>query len=219
MAKPPAGAGKSATRGRLLLCLGGLVIALLAWTTGFYAGALRGAGVLTLKRDQVASVDYFLSIPSFSEAETARDQLRAAALQFVTSLGWHPSAEGEGGRDLARIISELRAGLEPFRGTEEELLLAQYLLWALQAGGRNGEWLDVYLDALYRHPTHPLIAREAVRAARLACEARRETEMIRAFQHLEEVPVESGARHVLHLVRPRLEAAAGPVVSTGKGGS
>lgn len=64
----------------------------------------------------------------------------------------------------------------------------------LKREGNYHRWLDVYLAALYAHPTNPLVGDFALRALDLSQRCRRETEVRRAFQFVQDMPLDFEAK-------------------------
>lgn len=204
-----------ATSFRLRIAAGPVVAILAAAAAavfGFYLGSLQEAGALEVAARRVPPLDYFLRESSFSEVTNARDVLQASASRLVAELGVAGAtaeahairtSAGDAVRSeaaLARVTAGLRAGIEEFRGTEQELFLIQHLLWTLHTREAWDEWLETYLGALYAHPTHPVVARGVREAWRVAQNAGREDELARALRHADQVPLDSPVRAALREV-------------------
>jgi hypothetical protein len=89
---------------------------------------------------------------------------------------------------LAGIIRDLQSEMHDFEGTDEELDLAEDLLRALKQAEQTDRWVDVYLKALYEHPTHRIVALFADQALLIGKEAGREEEVIAGLTHVSSIP-------------------------------
>lgn len=151
---------------------------------------------------EVPFLNAYVARQSFSEIRNARAALEELGARYVMAVetwrqmdraqsagsGWLAPSCRERHLDLA--IQELEHGMEDFRGTGQEFVVARDLLRALKKSGRYDRWLEVYLDILYRHPTQPLIGvltRDAMRAAK---GAGREDVLVAGFRHLTTIPFE-----------------------------
>jgi hypothetical protein len=189
----------------------GLVVAATFAVGGFYFGALHADWIANVAGREVAPLEHFLLGASFSEADTARDELQAAASRFIAGLdiprartagvrsesGSLANPDSDAGSTMDVVVSRLRQGIEQFRGTEQELVLIQHLLWTLRSRAARGPWLDAYLDAAYRHPTHAVVGRNAAEAWQHAQVTGRVEEVSRAFRHLQSIPFDHPAKAVV----------------------
>jgi hypothetical protein len=108
--------------------------------------------------------------------------------------------------DLA--IQELEQGIQEFRETGQELLLAEELLRLLKKEKSYDRWLDLYLQLTYEHPTDGLIARCTRDALRFSSLTGRDCELMNAFEHLNQIPFDCPAReqaqaalHAVHVAQ------------------
>lgn len=146
-------------------------------------------------------LDYYAGSRSFSEIETARAELEGLALRYRAETrqkqmeGWDRSGFSTEARQAA--IADLEKGIAEFRDTPEELILVQDLLLLLRAEGQHHRWLDVYLDVLYRRPTHAVLATFLRNAIEAGERTGREDEVAAGLRHLREIPLEFPAKHLL----------------------
>jgi len=133
---------------------------------------------------------------SFSEAEVLKAALARSCATLLLDLRRNFANEAPGDRTVAvarnegadKILRKLRQALHEYRGTEQELRVAQALLAFHSRQQNDAEWISTYLDALYTHPTHPIVgeyAREAVQRARNTGDP---TEVVRALNHVMQIP-------------------------------
>jgi len=173
---------------------------------------MRAKPEWTLSAHQTPTLEYFVPAQSFSEVENTKGILQALADQFLyevsdsraQNMTRSPTTGQNGAVREARLgdtIQALEHAIQEFKGTAQEWLVVQHLLLALKKAGLDDRWLEVYLDALYRHPTHELIGRFATDAVKISRSAQREAEVINAFRHLNTIPFEFD-------VRRQVEAAA-----------
>jgi hypothetical protein len=92
----------------------------------------------------------------------------------------------------------LDEAIPEFRDTGVEPKLLRPLLFALKQARLYDRWLDVYLDVLYRYPTHDLVSSLAEDAAVISQAVGRETELVTGLGHLNDIP-----RH--YLAKARIE--------------
>jgi hypothetical protein len=83
----------------------------------------------------------------------------------------------------------LDEALPEFRGTGAELQLLQPLLHALKAERFYDRWLDVYLDALYRHPTQEMVSSLAEEAVVISQAVGRERELTAGLRYVSGIPL------------------------------
>jgi hypothetical protein len=140
------------------------------------------------------------AIQSFSEVENTKSVLDSLSYEFSFETHFrHQEAlrnRGAAGTDacpdraknVEQYVTELREGIAEFQCTKPEMRLVQTLLLTLKAEQRYGQWLDLYLDTLYRHPTHDLVGNLAGEAAWISRAVARQEELGMGLQHLLQVP-------------------------------
>ncbi len=206
----------------------GLLLALLAAAStgvgGFYLGALHEDWALDEAAKHVPALETFLRAPSFSESANAQDTLQASAAHLIVRLQLpraffaargalaNPGTRAPDEHPLTPAVARLRAGIDEFRGTEQELFLIQHLLWTLREKDDLDAWLDLYLDTLYRHPTHPTVARGISEAWHVAQTLGRVEAITAAFRHLHSIPLDLPVKAVIDYLAP--ETAPNPEEST-----
>ncbi|MCW5550715.1 MAG: hypothetical protein KIS67_00975 [Verrucomicrobiae bacterium] len=196
-----------------------LTAAITGWV-GYYVGVMREPVATHMPRGATASLDYLASAKSFSEVEHARAALDALAVRYVenaqalitqeimsrnASFGI-PQSSPE--RPMLAAIKLLDEALPEFQGTAGELRLLQLLLYALKQERRYDRWLDVYLDALYRHPTHELVSSLAEEAIAISQAVGRQRELTTGLWYLAGIPVNFSAKSRIEnsLIRVRANA-------------
>ena len=175
----------------LCSCLG------LGAASGYMACGRRDGSDSVLQVQQKIPLEAYFSEPSFSEIENTKSRLRALCLEFLTDIrARHDLSASETGLTRFRrnpsyavdpegAIQELCAGIAQFKGTEPEMILVQELLCLLKKQQLGSRWLDVYLAALARHPTDPLIMKFAQDAQTISKAQQREGELNEAFELLQ----------------------------------
>jgi len=164
------------------------------------------------------SLEYYLSQDSFSEAENTKATLEALCQRFRTEIQakrladhqsvaqastYNPISEPH----LTNAIADLDQAMREFSGTEQEMEIAQDLLLALKKAGRYDRWLDVYLTALYEHPTLPVVSRFAGDALVIGKRCG-ETKRVRAgLDHLLEIPFDFKGRESIESAELRANHA------------
>lgn len=147
-------------------------------------------------------LDHLIWWDSFSEIDQTKGILRGLGLQAIAEIRrsylksrHDPEAELASGPTFATshsaldsAISQVRRRLSEFEGTEQATLFKSELLRLLRRAGRHDEWLDAYLEIVYRHPGDALILVEALRAADAAKSTHRETEWRDAMEHWNQIP-------------------------------
>jgi hypothetical protein len=148
----------------------------------------------------------YVAKPSFSEVRNARAALEELGARYLMAVRIcrHMDTRGSTAGDtvsdarlephLAGAIEELEQGMQDFRGTGEEFIVARELLQTLKKSKRYGRWLEVYLDMLYRYPTQPLIGDLAGDGIVVAKAAGREEVLAAAFKHLTAIPLAFNAK-------------------------
>ncbi len=180
--------------------------AVLAGGSGYLFGRLSPGSLSALTVQQMPPFEVYLSEHSFSEIENAKDKLQALCTEFLTAVrvshdasAQSPAAVPAHSNSLyvvapEKAIRELERGLEQFKGTEQETKLIHELLAVLNIQKIYGRWLDVYLAALYEHPTDDLIGQYAKDALAIANTLGRQAEVINAFALLRRIPLSFAAK-------------------------
>jgi hypothetical protein len=91
-------------------------------------------------------------------------------------------------RPIVAAIKMLDEALPEFRGTGVEFRLLQPLLFALKQERLYDRWLDVYLDALYRQPTHEMVGSLAKEAVVISQAVGRERELTTGLRYVSNIP-------------------------------
>lgn len=186
-----------------------LLALLAAAGTGYVTRGVQQQAITRLGIEDLPAAEFFSESRSFSEVENVRARLEGLAGRALAearlrrSLGLRPvklaSRSTEAG---ATAITELERGLLEFRGTGHELLFVHELLLLLRIEGRHDRWLELYLDTLYRNPTHELIGVFAHDAVELSRKTGREPEVREAFRHVLDIPLEFTARSRVQAASP-----------------
>jgi len=168
---------------------------------GYELGAERKDPGSWLSLERTPPLEYYARQESFSEVENSKSSLEALCLRFrtavrvkrvadraanATSSGAGPTSEPH----LDSAIADLEQGMNEFAGTDQELDVAEDLLLALKMAKQFDRWTDVYLKALYEHPTHPVVARFAHEAVSIANECGRQLSVLAGLLYLQSIPVE-----------------------------
>jgi len=177
-----------------------LFSALTGWT-GYYVGVMRESGATYMSRDAMAGLEYHGSAKSFSEVEHARAALDALAARYVEQaqglitgqiMSRNPSfgiRQSSSERPMIAAIQMLDEVMPEFQGTGAELQLLQPLLFALKQERFYDRWLDVYLDALYRHPKDEMLSSLAEEAVIISEAVGRERELTTGLRYVSGIPL------------------------------
>jgi hypothetical protein len=193
-----------------------VLVAVLAASAGYWAHELRDNHAGRLLAHEMPPLEAFVSDQSFSEVETAKatlqalctryrvesQQQRSRLLQTARKAGGAPIAQTS--PSYAPAIPWLRRGIEEFRHTGQELVLMQDLLLVLAHEGQGNEWLDMYLEALYRQPTADVVGQFAQTAVRFGRALKRSPEVSDAFQHVALIPLEFAAKQQVERARTEI---------------
>jgi hypothetical protein len=184
----------------------------LAAGVGYYAGALRQDTARFTSPGTKFSVDDLYRPQSFSEVENAKALMSALSEQFVTGIQAERVANyanavlisqtGETVVEphLLEVSKQLERGVAEFKGTEQELVLIEQLLEVLKKANLHAQWTEVYLNALYQHPTHPMIGRLATEAVTVSKAAGRQNDVLNGFEHVSSIPMDFGVKAQLMTV-------------------
>jgi len=177
-----------------------LVSAVTGWV-GYYIGVMRETSATHMSRGAPVALDYLASANSFSEVEHARSVLDALATRYVEQaqglitrqiMSRNPNygvRKSSSERPMVAAIKILDEVIPEFRGTGVELQLLQPLLYALKQEKSYDRWLDVYLDALYRHPTHEMVSNLTEQAAVISQAVGRERELTTGLRYVSGIPL------------------------------
>jgi hypothetical protein len=204
----------------------------LTGAVGYLAGIVYPASQSVLPVQQSIPFECYLNEQSFSEIENTKSTLDALCQQFLTELQIRHDANASPRPaqadlanplyrvDVAGAIQELRAGIQQFKGIDQELTLVRELLFLLKKQKQYDQWLDVYLAALYAHPMHELIGSRAKDAEQISAAVGRQSELANAFDLLRHIPLQFPAKDFLATAKrektmvvvssPAAEALAGP---------
>jgi hypothetical protein len=192
------------TRAKAIMKTGPLIwavmLVLTAGGAGYWLRAQRTGEVSVTQAWSIPPLDYLIGPDSFSRIKNARNSLQGLCLRLRLQVQNRLLAEHLflGRRAVSRQTSEprlegairdLERGMQEFEGTEQDLYCAQDLLLALKTAGRFDRWIEVYLKALYEHPTHPLVACFAKDAIAFGIAAGRAEDVLAGLRHLSAIPL------------------------------
>ncbi len=178
----------------------GLVV--LGGAAGWMGASLKAktrSATMFVAAKSLPQADYLAVADSFSRIENAKKNLDGLCTRFRLEIDWRLIEERQllqqsnGLQKASRarmegIIRDLESAMKDCEGTDQQLLLAEDLLGALKRLGNYDRWLDVYLQSLYSHPTHPTVAGFATQAVEIGIQARRTAEVAAALTHLQSIP-------------------------------
>lgn len=177
------------------------LVSALTGCVGYYVGVMRETSATNMPRGATVPLDYLASAKSFSEVEQARVALEALATRYVEnaqglivqeSMSRNPSfgiRQSSSERPMVAAIKMLDEVIPEFRGTGVELQLLKPLLYALKQEKFYDRWLDVYLDALYRHPTDEMVGSLAEEAVIISQAVGREGELTNGLRYVSGIPL------------------------------
>ncbi len=177
-----------------------------AWLAGYWMRGLSTSSRESLRLMDVPSAEYFADNASFSEVQNAKTLLKGLALQYRAEVQARLGAsilvaarqptgvESKVNPILAWSIRRLAQGIEEFQGTDHQLLLVNTLLGILRKEAQHERWVDVYLRALYQHPTHELVGRLAAEALEHAAAVGKSEDLLDGFRHVIGIPLEFSSK-------------------------
>ena len=177
------------------------LVSALTGCVGYYVGVMRETSATNMPRGATVPLDYLASAKSFSEVEHAKAVLDALAVRYVEKaqglitqeiMSRNPSfgiRQSSSERPILAAINLLDEVIPEFKGTGEELQLVQPLLYALKQERFYDRWLDVYLDALYRHPTHETVSSLSEEAVVISQAVGRERELTTGLRYVSGIPL------------------------------
>lgn len=113
--------------------------------------------------------------------------------------------------NLGRIIRAAESTMQEFDGTEQQAVVAQALLVALQEARRYDRWTEVYLQTLYEHPACPVIFTSAPHAIRFSESVGQEARVMEALRSLNGSPLDAMKKV---LIQEALKSASAPLAKT-----
>jgi hypothetical protein len=122
------------------------------------------------------------------EALCQRRRLQAET-KLIGLEHFQESALPQRQRQIEAILEDLRHAKTEFAGTEQEMVMTEELLNVLKRQKLYKQWTDVYVQALYERPMHPLIAHCAADAVSFANLSGQEEEVVAALRHATAIPV------------------------------
>ncbi len=189
----------------------------LAWLLGMGLTGVALGYHFGVQRGREIPLEYYYNQPSFSEVQNTKACLDGLCEKFRTEIQerrladqqrWaqRHSADANSEPHISHVIADLERGVDEFAGTAQQLEIAQELLLALKKAKEFDRWVSVYLAALYRQPTHFIVARlasDALLAGRLCG---REPEVMAGLHHVEAIPFDFDGKA---LVQAALRSQAG----------
>jgi hypothetical protein len=174
----------------------------MAGDAGYWLGSQRTAEVSVIDADSVPALDHLIGPESFSKIRNTRNCLEGLCARLLLQVetrqflaghliaarrpaGWQTS-----GPPLEEAIRDLERGMQEFEGTQQESELAERLFVELKRAGRFDRCVELYLKALYEHPTHRFVLRFAKDAIAVGRSAGREEEVFAALRHLSAIPLD-----------------------------
>lgn len=177
-----------------------------AWLAGYWMRGVNASSRGVLRLMDVPSAEYFADNASFSEVQNAKTQLKGLALRYRAEVQARMGAsilvaarqpagvESKVNPILAWSTRRLAQGIEEFQGTDHQLLLVNTLLGILRREAQHEKWVDVYLRALYQHPTHELVGRLAGEALEHAAAVGKIEEVLDGFRQVVSIPLEFSSK-------------------------
>jgi hypothetical protein len=162
-------------------------------------GHMENSGTF-LAAKSLPPLDYVVVPESFSRIENARQTLQGLCSRLRLEMETRLCEQGrlrlqkEAPTEtlkaqMNRIIRDLEDGMKEFEGTDQQLYVAEDLLCVLKREKRFNRWVELYLQAVYEQPMHPIVARFAAEAVHIGKLAGREDEVIAALTQLSNIPV------------------------------
>jgi len=197
---------------------------------GYLFRAQRVDGSIVLSLKDAVQEEYLAPPESFSRVKNTKNTLEglstrlgAGIMDAILAYDRLPkSSESEKKRAeevLDRAIQAGNVAMQEFEGTDQQLDVAQRLLLALQRAGYFDRWTDIYLKALYEHPTHPMVSRFAPDAVKISKLAGQQKRVLEALKYLSALPAEFAGRAAIEAalssVRPYLSQAQIPCGAAG----
>jgi hypothetical protein len=178
-----------------------MVVSVSAAGAGYWLrGHSENSGTF-LAAKSVPQLDYVILPDSYSRIENTRLTLQGLCSRLRLEVESRLCEQGRlrlqpGGSRAAfeaqvnRIVRDLEDGMKEFEGTDQQLYVAEDLLCVLKREKQFDRWVELYLQALYEHPMHPIVARFAAEAVNIGKLAGREEEVVAGLTHLSTIPMD-----------------------------
>jgi len=194
-----------------------VMLSLAAGGTGYWLRERRAGPDLLLPISAMPPLEYLMPPDSFSRIENTKILLDGLCVRLRLGVqsralaGWfagrgRAAAGQESDASWDGAIRDLERGMREFEGTQQELDCAQELFRDLKIAGRSERCVEVYLKALYEHPTHPFVARSAAEAIRLGQSVGREGDVIAGLNHLLAIPLAFQGKETVNTVLGKAKA-------------
>ncbi len=148
---------------------------------------------LFLAPEKIPQLEYFTGPESFSKIENGKNDLEAlcrrARLEAQTKFVIH-AEKGSQASAQEEMISDLGQVMNEFKGSVQEVEIAQDLLLVLKRAQRFEQWTELYLKLLYQYPMHPVLIGLAEDALVIGKAAGRPAEILAGLEHLNAIPYE-----------------------------
>jgi hypothetical protein len=190
----------------------GFVLALAAAAGGYWIRGTGSRGSLALPISAPRTEEVFAET-SFSEIHNTKALLGELSERFVAEteeqlIVDHRQAGWPLTPTFPRLLQRLDWGRAAFSGTPQEMYLTREFLRLLKFEAQHDRWLQVYLGAVYRHPTQVEIAQLSADAIRAARSCGRENDLIEAYRHVCAIPFDFESKERVREALRALSAGA-----------
>ena len=166
---------------------------------GYLLRAPRADGSLVLSSRDTMREEYLAPPDSFSKVQNTKNALDALSVQWrigIMDALWAydrlPKKSESERRKAQRVLEDViltgEAAVQEFEGTEQQLEVVHGLLLALRKAGQFDRWTEVYLRALYGHPTDPVVSRLANDAVKIGQLAGKQDRVLEALGYVSAMP-------------------------------
>jgi hypothetical protein len=190
---------------RTHLAVSFIVLSLVSGGAGYMLRAQKTDGSLVLSAKDVIQGDYLAPPDCYSRVKNTINSLdglctrirlgiqeSAVVYDKLVRHGGAPSAQAA--LVLERATREAETALRDFEGTDQQLYILQDLLHLLERAGQFDRWNQLYVGAVYEHPTHPVVSRLARQAISISKQVGEQKQVLDALRSLATLPGEFGCK-------------------------
>jgi len=168
---------------------------------GYLLRAQKTDGSLVVSAKDIVTEEYLAAPETFSRTKNTKNTLDSLSIRvgigITDSLSIYDqlpktseSENRKAGEILDRAINAGEVAMREFEGTQQQLVIATAFLGALRKAGRFDRWIEVYVETLYRCPTHPVVSELANDAVKIGKLAGQEQRVLEALKYVSASPAE-----------------------------
>jgi hypothetical protein len=172
---------------------------------GYLLRAQKTDGSLVVSAKDFITEEYLAAPDTFSRIKNTRNSLDSLSIRLGIGITdalaaydrlpkTNEAERRKADEVLDRALHTAEAAMREFEGTQQQWVVATVFLEALRKAGRLDRWIEVYIETLYRCPTHPAVSNLANDAVKIGRLAGQELRVLEALRYVSASPAEFSGR-------------------------